>query len=384
MARAVIIGAGPAGSAAAISLLGGSATARFTVTIIESRAFPRSKVCGEFVSPAATEILESLIGPAALANAGAGRVDRLALELGDRTIEWPLPAPAWTLSRKSLDALMLDRARAAGASVIQPAAVIGVEYRTDGVETRLADGRTLPADLVIHADGSGRHDPAGPTACRRGVVGLKCFLRPPRPVRGIRMRAGRDGYLGMVGIEDGLATLALVMNTERLKAAAGDADAAVRALWPGFDPAWRVDDWLSCGVPGSAYRQPGHPRSFRIGNAAAAVEPVGGEGIGLALWSGVTLGRLLAAALHQDTAPEVDRLRQIERRLAAQYVRRLRWRRPSCRLAAAALTQPSLVRALWPALRAPAITIRPWYALTGKPLTSSARGRADALGPGTA
>ena len=99
--------------------------------------------------------------------------------------------------------------------------------------------------------------------------------------------------------------------------------------------------------------------------AAAAVDPVGGEGIGLALWSAHVVSRLLGGAPRLDE----ETLRDIQRRLALAYRARLRVRRPACRLAAASLMHPGLIRAIWPAVRlAPSLTLRPAYHLTGKPL----------------
>lgn len=358
--RIVVLGAGPAGSSFAVH----AARRGFYVTLVESKRFPRAKVCGEFVSPAATEHLESVLNPEELAALGARRVSMLALEVGDRVMEWEMPTAAWVLSRRSLDEAMVGKAIETGAMVIQPARVERVEYAEAEVRVHLADGRVIAADVVVHADGSGRHDPAGAVPARPGVVGLKCHLRLPvdQAVRGLRMRAGHGAYVGFVGVEGGEATVALVTSNELLRRHEADRDALLRSLWPVYKATWRTSEWLACPVAGSGYVTPGHARSFRIGNCAAAVEPVGGEGIGLALWA----GRTLAAELHPDDLGLTDA------RFAQMYRERVRWRRPACRLASIAMVRPALVRRLMPLLgAAPGLTIRPWYALTGKPTASA-------------
>lgn len=365
-----IIGGGAAGGAAALTL----ARAGRSVVVVEGKAFPRAKVCGEFISPAATGTLEELLEPRELLAAGAHRVDRMTLQLGGRERHWAMPAPAWVLSRRALDAVLLNAARDVGAVVHQPMRVARVAYPEDGrepVAVALSDGSTLRARMVLHADGIGRHDLAGPTPMRPGVVGMKCHLRVPvgMAASGLGMRGARGVYLGTVGIESSEHTAALVCRADLLRLHRADADAMVATLWSGYDAAWRTTDWMSCGVAGSGYIMPGDMRSFRVGNAAAAVEPVGGEGIGLALWSAATLSALLLGK--GDGWARPDSLAAIQQEFAGAYRTRLRWRLPACRAAAEVMMRPALLATLWPLLAAPVLgeaMLRPWYAMTGKPL----------------
>src|SRR5690606_7690929 len=103
---------------------------------------------------------------------------------------------------------------------------------------------------------------------------------------------------------------------------------------------------------------PGHPRSFRVGNAGGAVEPIGGEGIGLALASGAAMAR----------AFDPRDLARSQRALARDHGAMLRVRRPACRAAAALLMRPALVRAAWPVLASSAgeAFFGAWWTLTGK------------------
>src|SRR3954452_13866214 len=109
---ATVIGAGPAGSAAALLL----ARQGWDVTLIEQHRFPRDKDCGECLSALGIDVLRR-----------AGLVDRIALlepVVLRRTVlhapdgarvELPLPRPMWGVSRRALDSALLDGAREAGA-----------------------------------------------------------------------------------------------------------------------------------------------------------------------------------------------------------------------------------------------------------------------------
>lgn len=359
MPRVAIIGAGPAGSAAAMVL----ARARADIMIFESRPFPRMKVCGEFISPSVVPTLQRLLSADELRAAGARAIPTLTLELGDDEITWPMPLAGWAISRATLDDMLLNKARAAGATVVDSSTVHRVEYTADRVMLHLADGADYTADVVIHADGSGRLDPAGPVPVDSAFLAAKCHFQSAGPgPGGVRIRAAAGAYIGTIAVENGLGTCALVARCDLVRAHRGDFNAMLDALWPARRWADRPD-WLACPVPRSRYIQPGHPRSFRIGNAAAAVDPIGGEGIATALWAGAALGDLLSAV---DPA-RLDDLRAVQSPFARAYRRRLLTRMPACRIAAWSVIRPRVVRAIWPALRRPALALRPWYRLTGKP-----------------
>jgi menaquinone-9 beta-reductase len=374
-AQVAIIGGGPAGAICAAEL----ARRSIDVCLVESRPFPREKTCGEFLTPPGVAILESFLGAGALAAAGARPVRRLDIFANDRRLfDWPISTgrcgsqrPAWSLSRETLDTLLLQHAVALGTRVLQPEVVRSVMYERQQVCLQLGGGE-LGALCVVHADGSGRHDPAGPTPLHQGVIGAKTHFRLNSPLDGALelhgfslapLSAGRctgafgRGYFGLVEVERGLANLAMVVDRSLIGSFAGDFDALLTQIWPGACHASRVSAWHSSPVAASGYVHPGHCRSFRIGNAAAAVEPVGGEGIGLALWAGSLLGRTLA----------LDNWPGTQQAFALAYRQRLRWRRPVCRVMAAILSHPGLLATFGPLLsHRPGLALAPLYRLSGK------------------
>ena len=117
---AVVIGAGPAGSAAARLL----AEAGWHVALVEKAAFPRRKVCGEFISATSMPVLKAC-GVAARFIAEAGPpVTRLGIYAGN-SIQVQRSERVWgrALGREHLDLMLRDAAVAAGAELYEPAEV---------------------------------------------------------------------------------------------------------------------------------------------------------------------------------------------------------------------------------------------------------------------
>ncbi|MFG0318328.1 MAG: NAD(P)/FAD-dependent oxidoreductase, partial [Planctomycetota bacterium JB042] len=105
----VVIGAGPAGGAAAIGL----ADRGRRVALVDRERFPRDKVCGGCLNPRAIRSL------AALGVVPSGVPLRwLVLHAGGRTARVPLEG-GLAVSRRSLDAALVDAARARGVEVIE-------------------------------------------------------------------------------------------------------------------------------------------------------------------------------------------------------------------------------------------------------------------------
>src|SRR5580704_11522243 len=103
--RAVdVVGGGPAGAMAALAALRGGAAVR----IFEKSAFPRHKVCGEFLSPAILTLLRRAGCAEDFLKLRPAVLREMRLHFGARTIHHALPEPACGLSRYALDRLLLE------------------------------------------------------------------------------------------------------------------------------------------------------------------------------------------------------------------------------------------------------------------------------------
>ena len=106
-----VIGAGLAGSSAAISL----AQVRYKVLLLEAGRYPRPKVCGEFLSPESVAIMNELNCLDSLQKLQPVRIDRLRITVPNGS-EWRsvLPYPALGISRFALDKTLVDFAVKSG------------------------------------------------------------------------------------------------------------------------------------------------------------------------------------------------------------------------------------------------------------------------------
>jgi geranylgeranyl reductase family protein len=150
----VVIGAGPAGTAAAIT----AARNGGRVVCVDKAAFPRDKTCGDGLTANALRLLAALgVSNADLADAGPAFIrETILVSPSGRRVRLPLPADgahAAVVSRHRLDAALVEVARRTGVEVRENAAVIAVEQ--DGEEVRCAfdDGTAITAPHAVAADG---------------------------------------------------------------------------------------------------------------------------------------------------------------------------------------------------------------------------------------
>jgi len=153
VADVAIVGAGPAGAAAAIVL----AEAGRSVVLTDKATFPRDKICGDGITTGALRILEELgVRPEAVPS-WTPVSDIHVVSPSQHIATFPLPRDrgqfAVVTRRTDLDAAIVDRARAAGAKVLEGIEVTSADDDGTAVSLGFADGTTIRADHVIAADG---------------------------------------------------------------------------------------------------------------------------------------------------------------------------------------------------------------------------------------
>lgn len=333
MPEALIIGGGPAGSMAAILL----ARSGWHVILVEQHHLPRNKVCGECLSALGCSVLRRAGVWGAIRAGGAVELSKAVVYAQDgRHTTLNLPASIWGFSRRALDPLLLNVAARAGALVRQgvrcerirggcpPMAVLH-DLRTNRIEERTAP-------WVMVADGKSALLDAADQPSDLGVKTHFRGISAPRDRVELFSLAGH--YAGLAPVEDGTWNLAMSIPRAKLRACP-DLDELLRrlmgenrALGEQLASATRAGRWLACPLPRFGVRGNWPAGVIPLGNAAAAIEPIGGEGMGLALRS----AELAADALVDGSVAA----------LGERFAQLWRARSDGCRWAARAASQRHL------------------------------------------
>jgi flavin-dependent dehydrogenase len=323
MPDVTIIGAGPAGSTAALLL----ARRGWDVTLLEQHRFPREKVCGECLSALGIEVLDRMgLGDRLRALSPVNLIKAILHAGNCDSATAPLPRPMLGISRAVFDEFLLDEARRAGARILQPFRCEGLDSTEPGVRLRVRDlqRNTVeshePAHVIV-ADGKSALP--GPAPDHTGDFGIKShWMGISGPRDAIELFGCRGCYGGLAPIEGGRWNAAFSVPASRLRAHGGNIEALFgelvsenTGLARRLDGARRVGDWLAAPLPRFAVRATWPTGVLPVGNAAAAIEPIGGEGMGLALRSAELAAHFLITSDGSDTQAQRSRLRREYRSL---------------------------------------------------------------------
>ena len=284
-----IVGAGPAGAAAAIAAMRESGDVR----IIDRTRATRHKVCGEFLAAETCRELESLGVWEQFLSLGPSRIRRVELHFGSRQKQWNLAETAYGLSRRALDGLLLEKAAVLGAAVSR-----GVEWR-GGRGVVLASGRR------------------GGSSARPRLFGFKAHFEGPADDAVALYFAG-SAYFGVSAVEDQRTNICGLAPEDELRRVNFDIDEFLKRSAPLVErlkPLSRRMEWLTTG-PLDFSRLAAPPENqYAAGDALGFVDPFTGSGILNALITGQLAGK--AAGRQIPVAEYMGQCRRLLDRPAA-------------------------------------------------------------------
>lgn len=276
--------------------------------LIERTSGPRDVVCGGFVGWDAIAVLGRLgVDPWEL---GARAIGRLRLVSARRSVEARLPHHAAGLSRRTLDEALIEAAAGGGTVVRRGIAVRAAEGPRS---VRLDTGEVVEADALFLA--TGKHELRGLARPREAIGGdLVVGFRTALPAAAaladaldgvIELHLFEGGYAGLLLQDDCTANLCVSVARERLTAAGGieglvneladELPVLGHRLNGSRDGGWEA----IAGIPYGWRARATPPGLFRLGDQAAVIASLAGDGIAIALTSGVE-----AAAVFLARGPE--------------------------------------------------------------------------------
>lgn len=328
----MILGAGPAGTSAAIRL----AQLGLDVGIVERRSFPRSHV-GICISDETLALISFLGLEHQFDEAQFWRRNLTAVRWGDSEASL-VPQPGYHVDRGALDRLLLDRSRSEGVRIYQPVEVQSLERLPEaGWQLTIASGEhrlVLKARFIV--------DAAGRRAAIRGarvkdsppLVSLHAnwALRETAEFDGL-IEAGKDAWLWYARTARNRAVVSIFCDPRLLKMRKADGLQAKYASLIGQFSGLQLrqlerqcSDAQACDASSHHAEDPLGEDYIQLGDACFSVDPLSSQGVHLALQSGlqgaVIVNTLLKKPENTEAAQRFFRTRLAER--VGRYVARTR------------------------------------------------------------
>lgn len=298
----IVVGGGPGGSVAAMEL----ASLGHRVLLCDRQWFPREKVCGDGLTPAAMRLLRRF-GMCEEVEAVGHRCASLSIFSPSR-VRIDMPADYLTVRREIYDALLVRRAAAAGVTFVRGTARL-LGHRPDGAAEVVfrEGGRRHAAACCLLATGTrldlARQAGLGTAAALTGAA-LRCYVRSSLPLDQLVIAceaAVLPGYAWIFPVGQGLFNVGCGLfmqgrrnkriNLKRVFASfLRDFPLTRRLLAQG-----QVETPWQGALLRSGWRQVlpmARGPYLGIGEMVGTTSPYTGEGIGKAMQSGILAARL--------------------------------------------------------------------------------------------
>jgi len=279
----IVVGAGPAGSACAIT----AARAGSKVLLLEKDRFPRHKVCGEFVSPESLRLLDWLLESSPFRD--KPEITSSRVFSGRKSVTLPISPSARSIPRYDLDLALLEAARTSGVHAEEGVTVREVNYAdTFRVETQSA---SFTARAVVNATGRWsqltQHSPQGDK-----WIGVKAHFHEDSPPPSVDLYFFDGGYCGVQPVGPNAVNACAMVRSDAAHSL--DEVFARQSYLCSRSRNWQP---LFPAVTTSPlyFRKPQtESRGMLLaGDSASFIDPFAGDGISLAMHSGTLAAQSL-------------------------------------------------------------------------------------------
>jgi menaquinone-9 beta-reductase len=291
----IVVGAGPAGSACAIT----AARADAKVLLLEKDHFPRQKVCGEFVSSESLGLLHGLLEDVRFQS--CARIASSRIFVDNKTLILPVTPAAQSIPRFDLDPALFAAARRAGVTAHE--GILVSEVRQNDVFQVNTSAADYTARAVVNATGRWSKLTEFDVSGKDKWLGLKAHFNEPLPSQSVDLYFFQGGYCGVTPIgPDSVNACAMV------RADVAHTLEDVFAREPHLFERSRAWQPLFSAVTTSPlyFREPETESEgvFLAGDAAGFIDPFAGDGISLALQSGTLAAQSVIPFLRGSSSLE--------------------------------------------------------------------------------
>jgi len=297
----IVIGGGPAGSAAAIT----AARSRARVLLLDRGRFPRHKVCGEFVSAETLELLSSLLDSQHLPLVQqAVLISETRISVDGHVVRSPIAPPAASIARIDLDLALWNSAEKVGVKTRQLTTVQSVNG--SGPFQIATSTEQFSARSVVNASGRWSNLTAEISEKSHDKwLGVKGHFTEEKPHPSVDLYFFDGGYCGVQPLSDHSINACAMVRPQ-----VGSTLAEVFTQHPELHARSRA--WKAISEPVFTspliFRPPQPTRDgvLMAGDAAAFVDPFVGDGISLALRTGSLAGESLVPFFLEKTSLETS------------------------------------------------------------------------------
>ena len=323
----IIVGAGPGGAAAALTL----AKQNISCVLLDKATFPRDKICGDAISGKVVDIIKRIdpqllhdleTDPAHIGSWGVTFVapNHKALRVPFRTEKNTSTSPPGFISRRvDFDKFLVDQVKKNDLITLEESTEVeAYQKRSEGWYLRSKAGKEWLAKQLIIANGAhssftrqfsaikqeSQHYCAGVRAYYKGVKGLDNenfielhFLKDFLP-----------GYFWIFPLANGYANVGAGMRSDKISSKKINLREKLKeliendpAIKDRFKNATLEGDIKGYGLPlGSKKRNISGEGFLLVGDAASLIDPFTGEGIGNAMLSGYVAAKHSAEAIQKN------------------------------------------------------------------------------------